>query len=129
MTKSFVGESLGGFVYVNPGTGPVENSSEDEAFNNMKVFCSEIGANVKWLRTSVKSHDGRFEFSIWPKGNENEAILIDMPGLPLEEVRYLGNENQNIWDFPRLYVEGSSWVWKYAIPSAKELLFGTEEEE
>jgi hypothetical protein len=30
-------------------------------------------------------------------------------------VRYLGIPGQNIWDFPRLFVDGSSWVWKFAI--------------
>jgi hypothetical protein len=33
----------------------------------------------------------------------------------LEKVRYLDSENQDIFNFPRLYVDGSSWVWKYAL--------------
>jgi hypothetical protein len=45
-------------------------------------------------------------------GNKAEVL---MPGLLLSQVRYTGDGYQNIWDYPRLYVDGDSWVWKYAI--------------
>jgi len=31
-----------------------------------------------------------------------------MPGLPIDEVHWMRQHDQNIWDFPRLYVGGSS---------------------
>ena len=38
-----------------------------------------------------------------------------MPGISLEKVRFMGKEDENIWDFPRLYVDDESYVWKYAL--------------
>ena len=38
-----------------------------------------------------------------------------MPGIPTERVRYLGDPGQNIWDYPRLYVNGESGVWSIAL--------------
>jgi hypothetical protein len=42
-----------------------------------------------------------------------------MPGLPVEQVRYMGESGQNIWDFPRLYVDDSSWIWEFALSSCE----------
>jgi len=125
--KSFVGEPIGGFIFVNPGTGPIEKADFLNATKNMEYFARDVGDDVNWTRGLHDLGDGRFQFSMWRKGFENDAILIEMPGLPLEEVRYMKTEGQNIWNFPRLYVEGSSWVWHYAIGTAKDKLFGESE--
>jgi len=66
--------------------------------------------------------DGRYQFSVWKTGKENNAVLIEMPGLPLEEVRYIKPSEQNIWNFPRLYVDDSSWIWLYALGATKGLI-------
>ena len=47
--------------------------------------------------------------------DDERTIEIQMPGLPVDRVRFLDEDGQNIWDFPRLYVDDSSWVWKYAL--------------
>jgi hypothetical protein len=47
------------------------------------------------------------------------SIEIQMPGLPVERVRYMGETGQNIWDFPRLYVDDSSWIWQFALSVCK----------
>lgn len=98
---------------LNPGTGPVENAALQHAIDNMQTFVVDAG-----VPTAIVTHqprcdkDGRFSFLVEFDGNNHD---VDMPGLPLEKVRYLGEPDQNIWHFPRLYVNGSSWVWKYAI--------------
>ncbi|MET9402659.1 hypothetical protein [Kitasatospora sp. NPDC002965] len=38
-----------------------------------------------------------------------------MPGLSLDQVRWMNEPDQNIWNYPRLFVDGSSWVWWYAL--------------
>ena len=38
-----------------------------------------------------------------------------MPGLPLEQVRYLGLDGQNAYDYQRLDIDHSSWLWKFAV--------------
>lgn len=56
--------------------------------------------------------DGRFTFAL---AFGDVSFEIEMPGVPVERVRYTGADDQNIWDYPRLYVDGSSWVWRYAV--------------
>jgi hypothetical protein len=41
-------------------------------------------------------------------------------------LRFTGAADQNIWDFPRLYVNGSSWVWIYAVGSVADALHGED---
>ena len=99
-------------IIIDPGSGPVADATYEDALANMRVFCAD--AQLHSL-TEVKHpdlNDGRFKFFACNGAHWHE---IDMPGLPLQAVRYMDPSTQNIWDFPRLYVDGSSWVWKYAI--------------
>jgi hypothetical protein len=118
-------------VYINPGTGPVEGSNEVDAFNNMVKLCEDAGVIDKLdMPDAIKrtpeadDGDGRLEFTITLGDRTCE---VSMPGIPLLLVRFLGEPGQSIWDFPRLYVNGSSWVWKYAIGMVHESLLGEEE--
>jgi len=101
-------------VIINPGSGPVLNSSQENAIENIKHFILDNGVeNVAWVRISEQDYgEGRYAFLLW---KDNVCYEIQMPGIPLEKVRYMGSGDQNIWDFPRLYVDGSSWVWKFAL--------------
>jgi hypothetical protein len=74
-------------IIINPGTWPVKDATFDNG--------------------------GRFHFIAVDRYGKNRQI--DMPGIPLEQVRYMKEDGQNIWDFPRLYVDGDSWVWYYAV--------------
>lgn len=112
--ESFVGKpiSIGsGQVFINPGTGPVAGSTEEEARKNMKQLV--IDADIQGARVRRKKRldeDGRFGFRIT---YADQVWDIEMPGLPLERVRYV--KGLNPWDFPRLYVDGSSWLWEFAV--------------
>ena len=101
-------------VVINPGSGPVAGSTEIHANENMKHFVADCGrADLKFIRVPhLDQGEGRFTYILW-KGERCHEI--EMPGLPLNRVRFTGDESQNIWDFPRLYVDGGSWVWKYAV--------------
>lgn len=123
---SFVGEPIQvgqGQVFVNPGTGPVEDADADTARKNMRQFIADLGLDGVRLRRIRKQDygEGRFAFRLWlgPR-----CCDIQMPGLPVERVRYISRE-QNPWHYPRLYVEGSSWLWVFALNCAKSEL--TEE--
>jgi hypothetical protein len=100
-------------VIINPGSGPVDDTTEANAIDNIRHYIAdcEIEA-LNWVR--IPEHDygqGRYAFLIW---KDNQCWEIQMPGLPLDKVRYVG-QPQNIWDYPRLYINGSSWVWCYAL--------------
>jgi hypothetical protein len=105
-------------VIINPGAGPVDGATEENAINNIKHFVTDCDKlDLSWVRVPGLDYgEGRYAFLVWRGQRCHE---IQMPGLPLERVRYTSDE-QNIWDFPRLYVDGSSWVWKFAVLSDGE---------
>lgn len=104
-------------LIINPGSGPVANATRENAAANMRQFAADCKATFTDLPDDpAYAYKGRFAFTLirMNSGGQVQTHEIQMPGLPLDQVRYLGPP-QNIWDFPRLYVDGSSWVWKYAI--------------
>jgi len=107
-----------GTIFVNPGTGVVEGASEANARANMKQFVSDCDSSLHWhfRRASRKDYgEGRYAFMVHCEEFPAKKIEIQMPGWVLEEVRYMGLDGQNAWDFPRLYRDGSSWLWEFAI--------------
>lgn len=115
-------------VYVNPGTEPLATSTAEQAEVNMPTLIHDVGVSATFTRRAdldydAKYQDGRYAFVLAYEGADCE---VQMPGIPVELVRYMKLSNQNIWDFPRLYVAGSSWVWCYAISSVLREL-GLEE--
>lgn len=112
-------------VCINPGTGPVENASPKIARKNMEVFAKEVGFDgIKIKRCKGRDEDdGRFGFSL---KYEKEECYVDMPGLPLEQVRW--TKKLNPWHFPRLYVDGGSWLWEFAVGVARGHLTREEDE-
>ncbi len=122
---------------INPGSGPVAPAldstnapraepSLENALANVRALLDDAGVRESAIIYPTKKRDGngRFVFSVIGYGSETE---VSMPGLPLAETRYLGppeRPDQNIWSFPRLYVDGSSWVWCFAVDSVRERLLG-----
>lgn len=110
-------------VIINPGSGPVENANHDDAGTNMAAFLKDCGiTEYAYFTGGVKG--GRFEFTI---NIGDRAVRIDMPGLPLERVRYTGADDQNIWHFPRLFVDGDSWLWQFAVSIVKDIVKNGDE--
>ena len=105
-------------IYINPGSGPVVGATLENAAENMRAFLEDLvarGHTVSNLQYQRDEGDGRYTFTFVVTDAREEPTEIEMPGLPLDRVRWIGEPDQNIWDFPRLYVNGSSWVWKYAL--------------
>lgn len=107
-------------IAVNPGTAPVDGGTLEQARVNMEVFATDVAAEhgyqdapVIGLRSETPDGDGDYLFTL--TFGDNSTVDIDMPGLPTDQVRYLGHTDQNIWDFQRIWVAGSSWVWVYAV--------------
>lgn len=104
-------------IMINPGTGPVEGATVEQAKANMDAFAADLverGMYVTGLtRREDADDDGRYGYLLTM--GDARKVEIDMPGLPLDRVRYMDSEGQDIWDFPRLYVDGSSWIWMFAL--------------
>lgn len=102
-------------IIVNPGSGPVDGPiTEQHAITNMQRLLRDAGLeDAELSRVADRVDDeGRYRFTVSKDGIE---VPVDMPGIPLEQVRYMREAGQNIWHFPRLYVNDSSYVWVYAI--------------
>jgi hypothetical protein len=104
-------------ITINPGSGPVEGASEEQAQANMGAFCTDLRARGI-IASTVTRHEadddgGRFGYRLGL--DDGRVVDVEMPGLALDKVRYMGEEGQNIWHFPRLYVDGSSWIWLFAL--------------
>lgn len=138
-------------IPINPGSGPVlEGSPEAAAHNVERLFAdAEKAMGGEWAGVTVVPRgkkivrtvdprtrepielpwDGRWWFDVTVDiGEDVEPVTfdIDMPGLPLDALRYTGAPGQDIWDYPRLYVDGSSWVWRYAIEVISATINGEE---
>lgn len=125
--KSFVGKPIGGKIFINPGTGPVNDATAADARLNIRQFVKELALSGVRIRRHARDDygDGRYAFRLYYAGQRCE---IQMPGLPTDQVRFLGTEGQNAWDYPRLYVDGSSWLWKFALSCARRQLTQTDGE-
>lgn len=108
---------------INPGTEPVEGATYESARYNLNVLLRDVlGADAQSARVKhTGDKEGRYSFTVEYKG---QAVCIDMPGIELSRVRYLGTAEQmrNIYSFPRLYVDGASWLWLYAERRLRERL-------
>lgn len=95
----------------NPGTGSFEGSTRSNAVTNIKKLCEDLkerGVDAVWEWRSIldEPEDGYFAFSV----GEHDVL---MPGLPLDRVRL--HDGDNPFPFQRLYVDGDSWIWPFAL--------------
>ena len=100
-------------IIINPGSGPVVDADVARAGGNMTHFVTDLGDGWEFMRLPKEKDygEGRYAFLVM---HENVCHEIQMPGIRLENVRYM-SEEQNIWDYPRLYVDDDSWVWSFAL--------------
>lgn len=98
-------------IIINPGSGKVKSGTVKQSEINIKAFIKDLDVKCEYKFIDVDT-DGRHTYKIW---NKKYKHTIDMPPGILDNVRYLAGGDQNMRDFPRLYVDGSSWVWCYAL--------------
>ena len=108
-------------VAINPGCFSCDGANEVHAAHNMIQYMKDSPMEGIKARRSPKDDyhrtdaDGRFAWIVYHPDYPDCEVEVQMPGWPLERVRYMQAEDQNIWDFPRLYVGGCSWVWCYGL--------------
>lgn len=121
--------SRSGLVF-NLGTGAVPpDATLANAHANIDQFVAEVTEGMQvhkiWSqREPDLDANGRFGFtmfaSVTEHGDPDVTLEVRMPGLPLEQVNFGAREGDNAFDFPRLYVNGSSWWWSYGVNRARE---------
>ena len=89
---------------INPGTGAVAGAYLRVAWKNIRMFRRDVCPRAAIVRQPGYDSDGRYGFDLVLGG---KVCRIKMPGLAWVD-------DPNIWNFPRLYVDGSSWAWSFA---------------
>lgn len=116
-------------IVINPGTQDTDDFGWECAYDNMKQFIKDCEIELYIVKSNFEPEDnGRYWFKLESKEIDGYSVEVEMPALPLEQVRYIKEKDQNVWDFPRLYVDGSSWLWCFAIVKKKSVLEGLRDE-
>ena len=91
---------------------------------NVHQFADEVKFRFGYDHVSVvlagESIGMWFPYRMLCDGNE---YAVEMPGLPLQQIRYMGNDGQNRVDHPRIAVDGQAWLWNFAVGSCGQSSF------
>jgi hypothetical protein len=107
-------------VMINPGTTPVERAQERLAHSNMRRFLADLGRGVTARRVSEGEEDGSGGRWMFRLERGKRHVLVHMPGCPRDMVCAPLRAGMVL---PyRLYVDGNSWMWPYALNIARDAL-------
>jgi hypothetical protein len=108
-------------MLVNPGTSSIREADKKLAKLGIAQFVTDLDLGALKVKRDKKGDcDGWFGFKVKSK---RASISVLVPGIPMEQMRRMERDD-SAWNFRRLYVEGSSWLWNYALERAKEELGG-----
>lgn len=100
-------------IFINPGSGQISGlCTKANAVSNIRALIADIDMPSPAVTRSTSPKpdgSGRWSFVLC---RGKAKCRIDMPGLPLDAIRYRT-------DCPRLYIEGSSFWWKYVVELAR----------
>lgn len=93
---------------MNPGTEPVEGATLENAERAMAQLMIDIGRDgATYERDPEQDGRGRFGFLVT---HEDRRWTVEMPGCD-PDITLRGQP----WVSPRLYVNGSSWLYGFAL--------------
>lgn len=104
-------------MLINPGSGPVGDGDYWTALANITRFIKELGLNDPPITVDRPAfgrdddRDGRWAFTLH-RGSRSASV--DMPGIPVRDI---------IAECIRLYVDGNSWYWEFALSWARDILW------
>lgn len=105
-------------IVINPGTEPVAGATEENALQAALQFVNDLAIQGLALERDVSNdRGGRFGFTI--KHPSGRYVSLNMPGCDASVTRA-----SQPWHSPRLYVDGSSWLWDIGINIARSHLNG-----
>lgn len=95
-------------IIINPGTESLTTHSEKNAIIIAQTICKDLEIPEKhFKRNPERDNDGYYGFVFMGKGGK---IDVDIPGINPETVI-----KGKPFESPRLYVDGSSWLYGYAL--------------
>ena len=108
-------KGMNNIAIVSPGAGRIHGRVLlKHAWKNMRLFRREVASQARIVRETGHDSEGRYVFVLVL---DNRVVSVCMPCLP-----WPGGDQH---DWYRLYVEGNSWFWCYAVEIARECLAGS----
>lgn len=114
----------------NPGGAePLVDATREQAAANMQQLLADLAGcglgGLSFTARPERDYDrrevkGKFAFMVSRRGRR-KGVEVQMPGIALERVRYVAGD---AWGWPRLYVNGSSWLWLLAVKEIVRILTG-----
>ena len=114
-------------IIINPGTEPLPEATEENAGKAIDLFVADLnerGVHVVkvWRKPGNDRGGGWFAYRILT--DTDRGYNIGMPGID-PEATHAGVP----FTSPRLYVDGSSWLWGYALNMCTpEVIEGSDDE-
>ncbi len=97
-------------IIINPGTEPQINTKEENAVKVAEYLIEDLKPIEFTFERYPNGDTDRGWYSFIFKSPGVRNIEVDIPGIDPEIVR-----EAKPWKSPRLYVEGSSWLYSIAL--------------
>ena len=114
-------------IIINPGTGPQPAATEANADETIKRFVEDLGIpHVVYGRCPGLDSDSDLSvgyFGYILRWRWDTFCQVDIPGIDPDVV-----QEGRPWFSPRLYVNGNSWLWGFALSAASRALTGADDE-
>ncbi len=108
------------YALINPGSGPVRAaSSVVMARARMRDFIKALDIDGVRSTGGRKLDEGRADFRL---SLGKRSVLVSMPGVTAALL------TGSLPYAPRLYVDGNSWWWEFALSVVKDELLGLDED-
>lgn len=99
-------------IIINPGTEAIPQTTFENAYESAKALMHDCGFSredgYKISRDAKRDSNGWYGFIVTKDGKH--PLDVDIPGCDPERT-----QKGEPWVSPRLYVDGSSWLWGYAL--------------
>jgi hypothetical protein len=105
-------------IMINPGTEARSQTSVENASAVVDRLCNELSLDrSKFSRAPQRDADGFYAFDF--AGQDGRALEIEVPGDDPNEVT-----ESRPFSSRRLYVDGSSWLYCYALNAVRRWVDG-----
>lgn len=106
-------------IFINPGTAPRPGTLHNAALT-IALFADQLRHTVIVHRDEKGDSEGFWSYRLQLL-HSDRTVAVDVPGID-PDITAKGEP----WESPRLYVDGSSWLWGLALGIADDHLSGDE---
>lgn len=99
-----------------------------QAYENVQKFMKDCEIELHIAKAEfIPDEKKRYTFILESNEVDNYTLKITMPSLSLDKVRYTEEKNQDVYNYHRILINDSSWLWKYALITRKKLIDNFED--